>query len=202
MSLPGITGNKIPHIFVALGFMISVLQGAEITMKLPEKDVASAISNQFYTGGLELWDQVWLIVGQPNAYNRRDRAVIRLDLRPWLMQGSVKKFSLTWQYIPKGFQEWRELEISLLQQEEDAIDIYSGFVRPAVPFACWRVDGSKGKQSYRLDLTKEVNQKLSMGRGSMTIRIRDCYSDEFGNPGARVQMVGIIADSIRVNVEE
>lgn len=188
---------------VAVSGMISpALQAKEVALKLPETDVASVISNQIYTGGLELWDQVWLIIGQPNAYNRRDRAVIRLDLRPWLMRGKVKKISLTWRYVPHGFQDRRELEVSLLQQEEEAIDIYSGFVRPAVPFSCWRVNGSKGAQSYRLDVTKEANQALSMGRGSMTIRIRDCYSDEFGNPGSKVQMVGIIADSIRLNVEE
>jgi len=209
MSIRGITGIKfIRRAAIAVAIIIpftvigGVARAGNLQLSLPPRDVASAISFQVYVGGLELWDRLWLTIGQPNAYNRCDRAMIRVDLRPWLMAGQIRRAILVWQYEPRGFVDRRKLEISLFRREEEVFDIYSGFVIPADPFLSWTVDGSKGAQRYQLDLTQEANRALRQGWGSIAIRIRDCYSDEHGNPGSKVQMVGIVAKSIVLKVEE
>ncbi len=166
----------------------------------PERDLACVIASRIDLGGLDLWGERILTVGQPNACDRRDRAVIRFDLRPFLEAGKVTEARLKLDYAPLGFSDTRRLELSRFTTELGELNLYCGFLYVTEAPREWLVDGAAGAGTLELDMTGEVNAALEKGCGSIAFRIRDCRADAEGNPGSVVRVVRLPVNGIRLEV--
>ena len=139
-----------------------------------------------------------LTIGNPNALNRADRAIIRLNLMPFMETGRVKKAVLTFDYrfwgtsIPKG------LKIEHVTAEQTEYNAATAIGNNGELHSQLKVNPAQPPASVKLDITKQFNIDLGKGFEYCTFRISDPYIDQCGNPNRKPDCILIPCNSIKL----
>ncbi len=168
---------------------------------VPEKDLAVVLNGKVMPLSQEKKER--LTLGSPNNQNRRDRAVIRLNLLDFIGMDDIKSAILHLQFSPYRANFPRQVEVECLNEEQRSITIDTGFgfttrhtASLILPFA-----PKIGPFKVTLDITDDVNQALQKGIASLTYRLRDCHCDQFGNLAKKPYAIAVDVPGIWFSIE-
>ena len=158
---------------------------------VPETDLAVILNDKVLPLSQE--KKTRLTLGSPNIQNRRDRAVIRLNLLDYIGIDAINSATLHLQFSPFMAYYPRQVEVECLNEEQRSITVDTGFgfttrhtASLILPFA-----PKIGPFKIELDITDDVNQALQKGIASLTYRLRDCHCDLFGNQAKRPYAISV-----------
>lgn len=160
--------------------------------------------------GSSLHPQIWcpggiragLWIGQGNQFDHRYRALLRFDIRQFLIAGKVKKailkFSLRNIY---GKQSVRKFKLQYFTVEKMLLgfnDLADVRVKNTKSFTLNRK--IKYPLTLSFDITAELNSVLYKGFGSCSFRILDMRAEKYGNPENIGAGTAIIPNSVKLYI--
>ncbi len=162
--------------------------------------------------GSSLYPQIWcpggigagLWVGHANNFDHRYRAILRFDLRKFLIAGSVKKalFKFTVRGI-YGKQAKRTFKLQCFTDEKVQLgfnNLTDSRVKAVQEFVLKRK--MKYPATLTLDVSSEINSALDKGYGSCTFRVLDEWAEQHGNPENTGAGTSIIPGSVELDISE
>lgn len=187
------------YFVVTAGFMA---YGKSITVSPDlKKDLAcgsSLYAQVWYPGGIGpgLW------IGHANQFDHRYRALLRFDIRKFLIAGKVKKailkFSLRGIY---GKQSVRKFKLQYFTNEKMLLgfnDLADVRVKNIKNFTLKRK--MKYPVTLSFNITSELNSALYKGFGSCSFRILDLWAEKHGNPENIGAGTAIIPNSVKLKI--
>ena len=167
----------------------------------PMTDLATVLNGKIFFAGPDKKER--LTLGSPNHLNRRDRAVIRLNLLDYVGRESVGCASLHLRFSPYQANYPRQVEVELLNEEQRSITVDTGFGFTVTPLASLLLPfGPKiGSFEMSLDVTEAVNQALWKGHSSVAFRFRDCHCDQFGNQFRKPYAIAIDLSQVWFSIQ-
>jgi len=178
--------------------------GKYITVKPDlKKDLASGSSlhPQLWNPGggrLGLW------VGNANNFDHRYRALLRFDIRQFIIVGNIRKavlkFSVSGLY---GKQSERKFKIQYFTYENMQLgfnNLADSRVKTAKDFVLNKK--MKYPKKISIDVSSEINAALDKGYGSYTFRILDVWGEQHGNPDKTGTGTAIIPGSVELDIIE
>jgi len=164
------------------------------------------------TCGSSLYPQVWcpggirpgLWIGHANQFDHRYRALLRFDIRRFLIAGNVKKailkFSVRGIY---GKQSKRKFQLQFFTNEKMLLgfnDLADIRVKNVKDFTLKRK--MKYSRTLSFDITSELNSALYKGFGSCSFRVLDEWAEKHGNPKNIGAGTVIIPKSVKLEIIE
>ena len=162
--------------------------------------------------GSSICPQVWnpggirpgLWIGHANQFDHRYRALLRFDIRRFLIVGNVKKailkFSLRGIY---GKQSKRKFKLQCFTTEKMLLgfnDLADIRVKNLKDFILKRK--MKYPRTLSFDITSELNSALYKGFGSCSFRVLDEWAEKHGNPKNIGAGTVIIPKSVKLEIIE
>ena len=162
--------------------------------------------------GSSLYAQVWspggirpgLWIGHANQFDHRYRALLRFDIRRFLIAGNVKKailkFSVRGIY---GKQSKRKFQLQFFTNEKMLLgfnDLADIRVKNVKDFTLKRK--MKYSRTLSFDITSELNSALYKGFGSCSFRVLDEWAEKHGNPKNIGAGTVIIPKSVKLEIIE
>lgn len=148
-----------------------------------KKDLAS---------GSSIYPQIWhlgkmkpgLWVGNANLFNHKYRALLRFDIRRFIIAGKVKKAVLEFS-VPGiyGVANERKFELQCFTVDKVLLspnDLADSRVKTVKDFILNKK--MKYPKTITIDVSSEINSALYKGFGSCTFRLRDTMVEKYGNP--------------------
>ena len=178
--------------------------GGPITVKPDlKKDLAcgSSVCPQIWNpGGIKagLW------IGHGNQFDHRYRALLRFDIRPFLIAGKVKKAKLKFSVLGiYGKQSTRKFQLQYFTSEKMLLGFNDLTDVRVKKINCFTL---KRKMKYPLtlsfDVSSELNSVLYKGFGSCTFRLLDEWAEKHGNPENIGAGTAIIPNSVKLYITE
>ena len=192
-------------LFFCLAITVGVVAyGGHITVKPDlKKDLAcgSSVCPQIWNpGGIKagLW------IGQGNQFDHRYRALLRFDIRPFLIAGKVKKAKLKFSVLGiYGKQAARKFQLQYFTSEKMLLGFNDLTDVRVKKINCFTL---KRKMKYPLtlsfDVSSELNSALYKGFGSFTFRLLDEWAEKHGNPENIGAGTAIIPNSVKLYITE
>lgn len=140
-------------------------------------------------------------VGNPNVLNRCDRVVFNLDLRKFIYAGHVSEAFLEYQNSPMGALDDNEIELEVFASGRSSLRPEDLIASDSFPVCRYNFTPSTPK-FLKLDITRLVNQALSVGDGYITFRIRNATIETRGNTKGSAEGIIVSKDSVRLFIKK
>ena len=145
----------------------------------------------YYPGGLPFTNgkERGLFLGQPNAFSRNDRGLVRFNLSPYLLRPyGLNKVSSATLFFNFLYADWyapivpREVEVVHLNYDAcifSGNDLINSNVKRAGSIT---VKPNRRVPVYTLDVTRFVNQDIMQGNMYISFRFRDVQAEGKDSP--------------------
>ena len=189
-------------LFFCLSFVLRVF-AEEVLVPESTADYGSGMTaggGNFYAGGVP---NLGLFLGQPNMYNRNDRALARFTISPYLLSGNpVNSANLYFGVASfSAPEDTHEIEITHLSYDADPFsknDLLNS--RAEIVGSVSVKKNEPADKEYSIDITKYVNTDIEAGNIYAAFRFRDITAETKTRVSANIPFGIILKTSLQLKL--